>query len=287
MNTDSKLQRAVLEELRWEPSVNGAHIGVSVEGGIVTLTGHVSSYVEKYAAERAARRVHGVGGIANEIDVKLPDSSKRTDQDNALAAAAALASTTQVPAERIKITVENGWVRLEGEVEWQYQKEAAESAVRALPGVIGVSNRVRVKPAVNPTDLKSRIVGALRRTAETESRRIKVEVEGGKVRLRAKVRSWAERQEAERIAWSAPGVSEVENLIVVARPKPAWLRVGAFAALVSVLCGLVAFPLLLFFNMMGWLPVPNPYRPVTSPWVPADWPKDVRIHAPPDQGTDR
>ena len=163
--TDAELQRDVLDELEWEPSVDAAHIGVSVKDGVVTLTGHVSSYAEKYAAERAAKRVHGVKAVANEIDVKLPGSSRRTDEDIAEAAVSALKSHLSVPADRIKVTVRNGLVTLEGEVEWQYQKIAAENAVRYLAGVTGVSNLITVKPRVSPSELKSKIEDALKRSA--------------------------------------------------------------------------------------------------------------------------
>src|SRR3954447_4649810 len=140
MKTDSELQRDVLNELKWEPSVDAAHIGVSVKDGVVTLSGHVSSYAEKYAAERAAKRVHGVKAVANELDVKLPGSSRRTDEDIAMAAVSALRSNSSVPADNIKVTVRDGWITLDGTVEWQYQKLAAENAVRYLPGVKGVIN---------------------------------------------------------------------------------------------------------------------------------------------------
>ncbi len=215
MKTDSELQRDVLDELKWEPSVDAAHLGVAVKDGIVTLTGHVTSYAQKYVAERAAKRVLGVRAVANELDVKLPGSSRRTDEDIAVAAVSALKSNLSIPSDRIKVIVSDGLVKLEGEVEWQFQKDAAARAVRYLPGVIGVTNLIIVKPRVAPSEIKAKIEDALKRSAETDARRISVEVEGGKVTLRGILPLMGRKDEAARTAWSAPGVSSVENLITV------------------------------------------------------------------------
>lgn len=215
MRTDSELQRDVLEELKWEPSVNAANVGVSVKDGIVTLSGSVPSYAEKLAAETAAKRVYGAKAVVNELEVKLPGESRRTDEDIAAAAVTALNANVLVPADKIKVTVSKGWLKLEGEVEWQFEKEAAENAVRYLPGMVGVSNLIKVKPRVSPTEVKSRIEEAIKRHAEMEARRVSVETQDGTVILRGTVRSWIEREEAERAAWAAPGVRMVEDQITV------------------------------------------------------------------------
>jgi osmotically-inducible protein OsmY len=233
IETDSELREDVLAELRYEPKVNAAHIGVAVKDGIVTLAGYVESYAEKYAAEKAAKRVRGVKAVINNIEVKLPASNQRTDADIAEAAVNALKANVSVPADKIKVTVSKGWLTLEGEVEWQYQKDAPESAVRYLPGVTGVTNLIRVKPLVSPSELKSKIKGALKRTAERDARRITVEVQGGKVILRGTVNSLVEKEEAELEAWSAPGVYSVENHLVVESEPP---RLWFWFAILVVLC---------------------------------------------------
>jgi osmotically-inducible protein OsmY len=247
--TDSELQRDVLNELKFEPSVNAAHVGVSVKDGVITLTGHVASYAEKYAAEKAAKRVHGVKAVADELDVKLPDNTQRTDEDIAAEAVNELKSNSWVPAENIKVAVSKGWVRLEGEVEWHYQKEAAENSVRYLRGVKGVSNLITVKPRVSPADLKTKIQDAFLRSAEMDARRVHVEVEDGKIILRGKVYSLAEKLEAERAAWAAPGVSEVDNQIVVVERKPVWLWVAVLVVVLALVLG--TLPILLFRHWQG------------------------------------
>jgi osmotically-inducible protein OsmY len=214
--TDEQIQREVLAELAWEPRIRPNEIGVVVKDGVVALTGWVDSYTKRWAAEEAAHRVRGVKAVANEIEVRLPGTAERTDADIAAAAIQALRSDVFVPADRVEITVSKGFVTLRGTVDWQFQKEDAEKVIRRLPGVKGVLNSLTVKPPMTPSDLKKKIEEALVRSAQTDAARITVEVHGSKVILRGIVRSWAEKQEAERTAWSAPGVTEVDNRITVA-----------------------------------------------------------------------
>jgi osmotically-inducible protein OsmY len=215
MRSDSDIKRDVEEELKWEPNVDATDIAVAVKNGVVTLTGFVRSYAHKLAAERAAKSVSGVIGLANDLEVRLPGADERPDPEIAREVAAELKVWLPASSEHIKPVVKNGWVTLEGEVEWNYQRDYAERAIRWIKGVKGVSNLIRLTPRVTPTEIKRKIEEAFRRSALIDANRVTVEASGDAVMLGGTVRSWAERQEAERAAWLAPGVTRVDNRITI------------------------------------------------------------------------
>jgi osmotically-inducible protein OsmY len=217
IRSDEQIQRDVLDELKWDARVQPNEIGVAVKDGIVALTGWVDSFAKKWVAERAAHRVHGVMAVVNDIEVRLPGAAERSDEDIALAATRALEWDTLVPTENVELTVSKGTVTLRGEVEWEFERQEAERAVRRLSGVRGVINAITVRPRVtaSPQELQQKIENALVRNAETDAQRITIDVDGAKVTLRGTVRSWMEKREAERIAWSSPGVTSVDNRIQI------------------------------------------------------------------------
>jgi osmotically-inducible protein OsmY len=215
MRSDSDIRRDVEDELRWDPDLDPTDIAVTVNNGVVTLAGFVRSYVQKYQAEAAAKRVAGVVGVANDLEVRLPGIDERPDPEIARDAIARIKNELPYSWEKIRVIVKNGWLTLEGDVEWNYQRQRAEEAVRRVRGVKGITNSIEVKPRVAPTEIRRKIEEALRRAAELDASRITVETTGNEVILRGTVRSWAERQEAERAAWSAPGVAKVDNRIIV------------------------------------------------------------------------
>jgi len=216
MKTSTQLQKDVIEELRWDFNTRDCEIGVAAMDGVVTLSGVVPSYSKKLAAERAAERVSGVRAIAEELTVKVPSSCKRTDTELAHAAVGALKWDIDVPDDTIHLKVENGWITLDGSVQSHFERAAAERAVRNLTGVHGLSNRIKIQAAsVKPDEVVQKIKAALHRSAEFESSNIVVETMDGRVTLRGSVRSWAERMDAERAAWQAPGVTALDDQLVV------------------------------------------------------------------------
>jgi osmotically-inducible protein OsmY len=215
MSQDTHLQLSVLAELEWEPSITAAHIGVTANAGVVTLTGQVESYAQKHAAEAAARRVKGVLAVAEELEVQVPFERKRDDDEIAAAIVDRLAWDVSVPRDAVQVRVEKGWVTLTGEVGWHYQREAAEQDVRRLHGVVGVSNQVSLKPRVNSANISDDISCALHRSCFPDQDAITVTADGGKVRLVGNVHSWHARQVAAETAWGAPGAVDVENLLAV------------------------------------------------------------------------
>jgi osmotically-inducible protein OsmY len=213
--TDQSLKQTVLDELAWEPSINEAHIGVTARGGVVTLTGHVASFAEKCAVERAAGRVSGVKAIAEEIEIRYMSGPGESDEDVARQALNVLAWDLSVPKDAVKVTVAKGWMTLSGNVDWYYQKSAAEQDVRKLYGVMGVTNQIMIKPSVQPFEIEKKIKAAFGRNAEFEAEHIVVSTQGGKVTLTGTVESYNERMLAEDTAWSAPGVTQVDDLLTI------------------------------------------------------------------------
>ena len=215
MRSDSDIRRDVEDELRWDPDIDATDIAVTASNGVVTLAGFVRSYMQKYQAEADAKRVAGVVAVANDIEIRLPGVDERPDPEIARDAVERMKSELPFAWDKIRVVLKNGWVTLEGEVEWNYQRDRAEAAVRRVRGVKGITNSIVVKPRVAPMEIKRKIEEALRRAAEIDASRVTVETVGSEVILRGSVRSWAERQEAERAAWWAPGVSKVDNRIIV------------------------------------------------------------------------
>ncbi|MCG5243908.1 BON domain-containing protein [Azospirillum doebereinerae] len=214
--TDLSLRQLILDELEFEPSINAANIGVAVNDGVATLTGHVATYAEKIAVETAVRRVKGVRGIAQEMEVRYPRSNRTSDEDIAKRALNLLSWDVLVPKDSVQVKVQDGLITLTGTVEWQFQKKAAGDAVHRLDSIKGIFNQIAVKPHASSADVKNRIEDALKRNAEVESEGIRVKVDGDKVILEGKVRAWYERQVAESAAWSAPGVNVVDDRLGVA-----------------------------------------------------------------------
>lgn len=210
--TDTNLRQNIIDELDFEPRVSSAHIGVAVQDGVVTLSGHVGSYAEKLAAEKAVKRVKGVKAIAEEIDVRYPEDKKTADDEIAARALSLLRWSAVVPTDSVMVKVQDGWVSLSGQVTWQFQRSAAEAEVRRLSGVVGVVNSITIKPRVQPVDIKHQIEAAFKRNAEIDAKGIRVSVEdGGRVSLDGTVHDWREREAAEHAAWMAPGVMRVDD----------------------------------------------------------------------------
>jgi len=212
---DSEIRRKVLAELDWDPSIDASAVGVAVKDGVVTLTGSIANYWQKKEVERVVKRVTGVKAVAEDLTIKLPGTAARSDADIAQSVLSGLRFNVAVPANSVKVMVENGWVTLEGEVEWQYQKSAAENAIKYLMGVKGVTNSISIKPRASAADVKAKIESAFARRAQLDANQIRVESTDNKVILRGSVHSWDEKEDAEQAAWAAPGVTKVENNVMV------------------------------------------------------------------------
>ncbi|MGV3609615.1 MAG: BON domain-containing protein [Fluviicola sp.] len=219
MKTDVEIQKNVMEELKWEPSIQASEIGVAVKNGVVTLSGTVNTYLEKTRAEQAALKVVGVKGLAEDIQINLPFNHQKTDTELAQAALDALRWNVYVPTDQIKIKAENGWITAKGTVEWAYEQNAVRDAIATIKGVKGISNLVKVTPKVDPENVKKKIADAFQRSALVDANHIRVENIGHKVVLGGKVSSYAEKREAEQVAWNVPGVATVENNIEVKIPS--------------------------------------------------------------------
>jgi osmotically-inducible protein OsmY len=215
MKSDAEIKKDVEDELRWDPDIDPTDIAVSVKSGVVTLSGFVHSYLQKFEAERDVKRVAGVVGVANDLEVRTLASEQRPDPEIARDAVEAIKRQLPLSYQNIKVVLRDGWVTLEGEAEWNYQKERAEEAVRSVKSVKGVINTIQVKPKATPTEIKRKIEEALKRSAELDANSIQVEASDGEVTLKGTVHSWFEREEAERAAWQAPGVKKVEDRISV------------------------------------------------------------------------
>lgn len=215
MKTDSELKKDVLSELAWDPLVPEARVGVAVNEGVVTLTGHLETYAEKVATKRAVERISGVRAIALELDVIPTGAHQRSDTEIAAAVEHAMNWSTSVPPDRVKVTVEKGWVTLGGELDWNVQRRSLERMIRPLKGVVGITDNIRLKAAPIVANLSTRIQDALTRQAMREARRIEIVMDGSVATLRGQVHSWAERNTAEGATWSAPGVSRVNNQLTV------------------------------------------------------------------------
>ena len=212
---DSEIRRKVLAELDWDPSIDASAVGVAVKDGVVTLTGSIANYWQKKEVERVVKRVAGVKAVAEDLMIKFPGTTQRSDADIAQSVVSGLRFNVAVPPNRVQVTVENGWVTLEGEVEWQYQKSVSENAVKYLMGVRGVTNSISIKPRLSAADVKVKIESAFARRAQLDANQIRVELTDNKVILRGSVHSWDEKEDAEQAAWAAPGVTKVENNVIV------------------------------------------------------------------------